>query len=195
MAPDLLAVLLARYINPMTDPYDIDMAACRGRQKRVLAEMQRLKLDLVIVQKIEHVQWLAGPRFGPMFEPAAALDERRSFDLGVAECAAGEGGGRRQPGVRCQVALDNAQRPAGGVVAGAVGGACQPARFEADRRRVLVLFAASGRGHCRREFIDIEPDLYRLRRRKDADELARLKKAIAATGVMYQTAREMIRPA
>src|SRR5688500_8533382 len=57
----------------MSDAYDIDLAACRGRQKRVLAEMERLRLDLVIVQKVEHVQWLAGPRFGQHFEPAAAL--------------------------------------------------------------------------------------------------------------------------
>src|SRR5688500_13737010 len=53
--------------------YDIDVAACRGRQKRVLAEMQRLNLDLVIVTLTEHVQWLAGPRFAWTFEPAAAL--------------------------------------------------------------------------------------------------------------------------
>jgi hypothetical protein len=57
----------------MSDPYEIEVAACRGRQKRLLAEMQRLAVDLVIVNKIEHVQWLAGPRFAATFEPAAAL--------------------------------------------------------------------------------------------------------------------------
>jgi Xaa-Pro aminopeptidase len=44
------------------------------------------------------------------------------------------------------------------------------------------------------EWIDIDPILYRLRRRKEADELARLRHAIAATGKMYERAREMIRP-
>jgi Xaa-Pro aminopeptidase len=44
------------------------------------------------------------------------------------------------------------------------------------------------------EIVDIEPDLYRLRRRKDGDELARLKKAIAATGEMYKAARAVIQP-
>ena len=44
------------------------------------------------------------------------------------------------------------------------------------------------------ELVDIEPDLYRLRRRKDADELARLRKAIAGTGAMYARAREIIEP-
>jgi Xaa-Pro aminopeptidase len=44
------------------------------------------------------------------------------------------------------------------------------------------------------EYFDIEPTLYRLRRRKDPDELARLRKAIAATGKMYAKAREIIAP-
>src|SRR5205085_11223754 len=44
------------------------------------------------------------------------------------------------------------------------------------------------------KLIDIEPDLQRLRRRKDSDELARLRKAIAATGEMYARAREIIAP-
>ncbi len=42
--------------------------------------------------------------------------------------------------------------------------------------------------------MDIEPQLYYLRRRKDPDELARLKKAIAGTGAMYRKVREMIEP-
>ncbi len=44
------------------------------------------------------------------------------------------------------------------------------------------------------ELIDLEPELLRLRRRKDADELALLKRAIAATGRMYERAREIIQP-
>jgi Xaa-Pro aminopeptidase len=44
------------------------------------------------------------------------------------------------------------------------------------------------------QFFDMEPDLYMLRRRKDPDELARLRKAIAGTHRMYARAREMIRP-
>src|SRR5690606_21224201 len=44
------------------------------------------------------------------------------------------------------------------------------------------------------ELVDVEPEIYRLRRKKDADELARIKKAIAATGKMYARAREIIKP-
>ncbi len=41
---------------------------------------------------------------------------------------------------------------------------------------------------------DIEPDLYRLRRRKDDDELRMLHAAIAATERMYEAARAILRP-
>ncbi|HEY2149136.1 MAG TPA: Xaa-Pro peptidase family protein, partial [Pirellulales bacterium] len=42
--------------------------------------------------------------------------------------------------------------------------------------------------------VDVEADLLRLRRRKEADELARLTTAIAATGAMYAGARQIIAP-
>jgi Xaa-Pro aminopeptidase len=65
------------------------------------------------------------------------------------------------------------------------------------RGRVGVEYSSFGL-HLAREinadWVDIEPDLYRLRRRKDPDELRRLAKAIAGTGRMYERARQIIRP-
>src|SRR4029079_14920470 len=52
---------------------DYNAAASRSRQRRLLAEMQTLQLDLVIVQTIEHVQWLTGARYPWTMSPAAAL--------------------------------------------------------------------------------------------------------------------------
>jgi Xaa-Pro aminopeptidase len=76
-------------------------------------------------------------------------------------------------------------------VLGAVLDARKPAR------RVGVEFSTQNR-HLRLpegvELVDIEPELYRLRRRKDADELARIRRAIAATGRMYERARVMVKP-
>jgi Xaa-Pro aminopeptidase len=46
----------------------------------------------------------------------------------------------------------------------------------------------------RAEHVDIEPTLYYLRRRKESDELALMKKAIAATGRMYERARAIVTP-
>src|ERR1041384_3514134 len=56
---------------PMT--LGTDIAACRGRQRRLLDRMAELKLDLAIVTQIEHIQWLAGPRFDWKLQPLAAL--------------------------------------------------------------------------------------------------------------------------
>jgi Xaa-Pro aminopeptidase len=177
----------------MPDPYEIDVAACRGRQKRLLAEMQRHRLDLVIVQKTEHVQWLAGPRFAPTFEPAAALTSEGHLIL-------------VSPSVRPDKAaaddslvydakwlstMRNDQRDACSKVLLAALAGRHPSK------RIGVEFSCYSQHLAQAidaEYIDIEPGLYRLRRRKDPDELARLKKAIAGTGAMYRAAREMIKP-
>src|SRR5258706_15004273 len=53
--------------------FDIDVANCRVRQQRLLAEMQRQRLDLVILAHNAHVQWLTGCHFSWLFSPMAAL--------------------------------------------------------------------------------------------------------------------------
>src|SRR5207302_132784 len=44
------------------------------------------------------------------------------------------------------------------------------------------------------EFDSIEPSLWQMRRRKDADELALMQKAIACSEAMYSRARQIIEP-
>ena len=56
----------------MTVP-QIDVAACRQRQQRLLGVMEHLRLDWVFVAQIEHVQYLTGPRFPSTYTPWAAL--------------------------------------------------------------------------------------------------------------------------
>jgi Xaa-Pro aminopeptidase len=171
---------------------DTDVTACRGRQKRLLAEMQRLQLDLVIVTQIEHVQYLAGPRFGPVFSPAAALRADGHLTL----C------GPKRPELvaaadevvtydaQLHSTLRNDQRQASSaVLLKALQGKVNPRRIGVEFSSFSQHFAPlSG------ERVDIEPTIYRLRRKKDADELERLKIAISATGKMYEAARQIIRP-
>ncbi|MEM1305561.1 MAG: aminopeptidase P family N-terminal domain-containing protein, partial [Planctomycetota bacterium] len=52
----------------------LDAAACRGRQKRLLEEMERLRVGLVVLTRGESIQWLTGARVGPLFTPTAAID-------------------------------------------------------------------------------------------------------------------------
>src|SRR5262245_17981451 len=52
---------------------DYNATASRSRQQRLLAGTQTLRLDLVVVQQIEHVQWLTGARYPWTMSPVAAL--------------------------------------------------------------------------------------------------------------------------
>src|SRR6188508_260235 len=63
----------ARGLSYAMSDLDYNAAASRGRQQRLLAEMRAQKLDLVIVQQTEHVQWLTGTRYPWTMSPAAAL--------------------------------------------------------------------------------------------------------------------------
>jgi Xaa-Pro aminopeptidase len=171
---------------------DFNAAACRGRQKRLLSEMQRLNLDLAIVTQIEHVQYLTGARYGWVFQPAAALRSDGHLLLCAPkkpfmEAAADE---VVQYEAQWLSTLRNDQRQASAeVLRKAMSG--WPAA-----KRLGVEFSSFGLhyGDIAGERVDIEPTLYRLRRRKDPDELARIKKAIAGTGKMYSLARQIIEP-
>jgi Xaa-Pro dipeptidase len=171
----------------------IEIAACRARQKRLLDVMQRERLDLAIVTQIEHVQYLAGPRFGWTFQPAVALSSDGRVTL-VAPNRAPEVAAADE--VVCYQAqkhstLRNDQRQASSEV---LAGTLANRKY----RRIGVEFSTFGQhlAHAlgAAALVDIEPSLYEMRRRKDPDELALIKKAIAATGRMYARAREIIRP-
>ena len=55
------------------DRFEVQPDACRQRQARLQQIMQERGVDLAVVTLPEHVQYLAGPRFGPLFQPVAAL--------------------------------------------------------------------------------------------------------------------------
>ena len=58
--------------NFMSD-YEIDQAACRGRQQRLLDLMHREEIDGVIVTQAAHVQWLTGAYVPWLFQSIAVL--------------------------------------------------------------------------------------------------------------------------
>lgn len=170
---------------------DVDVDCCRRRQRRLLDEMHPRQIDLVIVQKPEHVQWLAGPRFPWLVESAALLTAAGHCTLvapqEVAQAAANElvSYDARRIGT-----LRNDQRQACSAVAAQHLGKSAGGRVGVEFSCFSPYLASAVSG----DLVDIEPDLYRLRRRKEADELARLKRAIAATGKMYEVARRIVEP-
>jgi len=173
--------------------FDIQVDACRGRQQRLIAEMRKLDIDIVIVTQTEHVQYLAGPRFPWVFSPAAALTIEGQLTLvapnKTPETAAADHVTTYE--AKWHSTLRNDQRKASSeVLLSALEGKTQG-------KRIGVEFSSISQHITRTlgaELADIEPTLYQLRRRKDPDELARLKRAIAATGKMYAHAREMMTP-
>ncbi|HEX4146108.1 MAG TPA: Xaa-Pro peptidase family protein [Pirellulales bacterium] len=178
----------------MTDlSTETDLAACRSRQRRLIEVMERLDVDLAIITQNDHVQYLAGPRFRPTFWPAAALARDGRLTLvapaDFRDAAAADQVVPYEAQWLCT--LRNDQRAAS---TAALWQALGPV---ASGRRIGVEYSSCGL-HVTEgrdaKWIDVEPDLFRLRRRKDPDELARLKRAIAATAAMYARAREIVMP-
>ena len=173
------------------DPYGIDVAACRGRQRRLLAVMEQLRLDLVIITQNQHVQYLVGPRYEWTFSPAVAIAADGHVILVApqepAEAVAADEIHKYE--AKSFSTLRNDQRhKSSEVLTAALSARPRP-------QRLGVEFSSCGPELTSRfgaELIDIEPDLYHLRRRKDPDEIAKLRKAIAGTAAMHRRAREII---
>ena len=172
--------------------YEIDVQACRRRQGRLIEQMQRLEIDLVILTQAENIQWLTGSRFPWFFEPTAALSSDGQLIL-VAPNKAPEVTAADQVltyEAQWHSTLRNDQRQAScQALAEAIGA-------QAKSRVLGVEYSSFGR-HLTLEpsrMVDVEPVLYQLRRQKDADELNMIRKAISGTERMYERARAVIRP-
>ena len=172
---------------------DFNAEYSRGRQNRLLAAMQQLRLDLAIVQSIEHVQWLTGARYPWTMSPAAVLRADGHLTLvapkkPILEAAAHE---IVNYDAQWHSTLRNDQRQAASAeLLKAI------AKHTAGTKRIGVEFSCftTHLAALPGERVDIEPTLFRLRRRKDPDELARIKKAIAGTQKMYELARQIVEP-
>lgn len=179
----------------MTVPW-LDPDACRLRQARLRERLAAAGLDAAIVVAPEHVQYLTGHRWDSRFAPLAALRtdgdtllvcpdktvERAAADDVRTYEAKWQSTLRSGSDQRAAAATVLADWLAAGRRVGRVGIEWSACPFQVTSRCDGVAW------------IDIEPDLLRLRRRKDSDELAVLRRAIAASGAMAARARELVRP-
>jgi Xaa-Pro aminopeptidase len=156
--------------------------------------MASRRLDAAVIVAGEHLEYLTGHRWDFRFSPAAVLLASGRMllvcpDKPVERAAADEI--RTYEAKWCST-LRNDQREACAAMVGDWLASVGPLR------RVGVECSACPPHMLRllgdAECVDIEPDLLALRRRKDADELALLRRAIAATGEMVRVAREIVRP-
>jgi len=174
------------------DALVIDLAACRVRQRRLLAEMERSGLELALLTRRESVQWLTGAYVGPFFAPAAAIDAHGRVSLvlparmSAMETAADEVISYEE---KWHSTLRDEQRAASNEMllrtitktSGRVGG-----EWSQLGPRLLAEFGG--------EVENVEPTIFRLRRRKEPDELRMLARANDANRAMYAHARKVIEP-
>lgn len=171
---------------------EIDTNACRRRQQRLLEVMRQKQIDAVIVSTRELVQYLFGPRFAWLFEAfGVVLSDGRSILIGPeSRIPDTHGADEVLPfPARFHSTVRNDQREV----------ACQVLmnrlRLLPAAARVGVEFSQFTRHwNLAQHLVDIEPDLFVLRRRKEPDELAKIERATAATEAMYTRAREIVRP-
>jgi len=172
----------------------LELDDTRKRQRRLLDEMQREALDLVIVTRREMIEWLTGLYYLPLFEPLAALDSVGHCTLTAPSRGPEAGAADKVVTFEAQwtSTLRNDQRSAAAdALADALGDGNRPKRIGVEFSSFGPKLAGLFEGAV---FVDVEPALYQLRRHKEPDELKLLSAAIAATGKMYERAREIIEP-
>ena len=170
--------------------FQIDIAACRRRQERLRDLLVEKQLSGAIVTQNAHVQWLTGVYFPPVFRSAAYLDVAGKLTLIAphkkpSSAAADE---VERFDAKFHSTMRNDQQLASIEALAQIIG--KPAG------RIGVEFSSYGHGRnlISDNVVDIEADLYQLRRKKEPDELALIEHAIAATGLMYEKARKIIEP-
>jgi len=169
----------------------LDPNLSRARQQRLLAEMAARKLDAVVVGAHEHVQYLSARRpnwltFGAFILWADGKTWMTTGDSPLEGAAVDEAVTYE---ARWMATLRQEQPM---VVAAQVVEA-----LKARRTREIGVDASAVSSQITLMAMDVEPIdavLWQMRRRKDADELALIRKAASCADAMYRRAKEIIRP-
>lgn len=174
----------------------LDATTCRARQARLLEVLHARQLEAAVIVRPEHITWLTGVRWWHYFFPVAVLRADGHVTL-VAPNTIPTGAAADEILVyeaQWHSTLRGDQRAAGAQVLKQVWGGWAHSRRVGIERSAFPPVLWDVCGGVASEWLDIEPNLLRLRRRKDEDELVLLRRAIAATGAMYTAAREFVRP-
>ncbi|MDP6444247.1 MAG: Xaa-Pro peptidase family protein [Pirellulaceae bacterium] len=169
----------------------VDKGACRRRQRRLLEVMAQRQLDAVALSQAANVQWLTGAHYPWVLHSMAVITCDGAVTLAAPLKPAVDGAVDRVVHFEAQwhSTLRNEQP--------AAAAAALDRAFAKPLGRVGVESSTVNR-HWEMladgDHDDIEPDLYKLRRRKEPDELAMIQRAILATERMYERARQIIEP-
>lgn len=161
---------------------------CRARQRRLVQVLAERGLDGAIIARRDHVYYLTGHLCRPEWAAAALVRADGATVLVSAEPAERAAADERARYDANPMATTHSRQFA------AAAEALQPfvgsGRFGADLGGGAACVAALAGP----EPVDLTADLYRLRKRKEPDELAALMDAIKLTDAMYEAAEQFVRP-
>jgi Xaa-Pro dipeptidase len=167
----------------------LTVEGCRERQRRLVNQMIALGVRVAVLGARRHVLYLTGFETPPLQHGAAVLwDDGRCLLVGPAP----EGAWavdelvRVEPSVLGTLHMDQTRRVAEAVdrVVGRPG-----SLVGLDKDQASAHLAGRSEG-----IVDLTPILAELRRRKEPDELAVIRGAIAVTEECYRRAREIVVP-
>lgn len=179
------------------EPVSLDLDYCRRRQQRVILQLEALDADRAILIRPEHVQYLTGFRPHRLMTAAVALERDGRCVLVAPNC-------EPEHHAADEVVIFEAQwhatlrqdqaEAASEALAEALADRPAPDRVAMEASCFGPFFCIGELVGDDAELVDLEPELRSLRRCKDPDELAMLRRAIGCTEAMYARAREVIQP-
>ncbi len=168
----------------------------RARQRRLLEIMSQRRLDAIVVGATRHVYYLSAHRPFWLHHAAFALRaDGRSLLICANAPASNAAADEMETYEATWGGTQRQEQPA--LIAERLAA---PGSFFGLGRRRIGLDASPVTAELQLrlgpgvDVTGIEPDLWQLRRRKDADELSLMKTAITCTKSMYERARQIIEP-
>lgn len=172
----------------------MDTSAVKRRQARLVVELERMKCGLAVLLRPESIQWLTGAYVGPLVFPAAAIDADGRVTLVLpsrkAETPAVADTLRTYDEKRLSTMRDASEQRHDAILTLLDSFAAAPSRAGCE----FSLAPQSLYGALAGDWIDFDSVMFRLRRRKEADELAAMAYANRANEAMYAHARGVVAP-
>lgn len=153
-----------------------------------------MRCGLAVLLRPESVQWLTGAYVGPLFQPAAAIDAEGAVTLVLpsrkVETPAVADRVRPYEEKRLSTMRDASDQRNDSILAllDSFTSAPERAACEFSLAPKPLTQALAG------DWIDLDATMFRLRRTKDAAELAMMARANEANAAMYARAREIVEP-
>lgn len=174
----------------------LDLELCQTRQKRLARILQEQNIDRIILARPEHIQYFTAFRPHRLMHSVISMDAEGTTTLiapnQIPDHHAASQVHTFEAQWLCTLRQDQSQsalkilfdvlplrKTQSLAVEGSVSGIHLLSEYLDSKASVVI---------------DIEPELWKLRRKKDVDELAMIQQAIECTEAMYMKAREIIEP-